>query len=281
MACCLIDLFLVKLVLAFIVGSIWITATTIVAERFGSKIGGLIGGLPSTSALALFFIGFSQSAHAASLSAIIVPIMMGINGVFLLTYAVLAKKRGFSLSFLTALLVWFSLATVIILLNVHNILIAIALYLPLAIFVYYVLEVRLKLKSLVRIKIKYTEMGILIRALFAGAVIAFAVLMGRYGGPVFGGVFSGFPAVFISTLVITNRTGGIEFSRSITKPLAVSGLITSVAYSIAVSQLYPVIGIWYGSVVAYLICVPFAYATYLFIKAKRIPRELPVQLAVQ
>jgi hypothetical protein len=51
--------FWLKLILSFIVGSLWVTLTTLSAERFGSKVGGLIGVLPSTVVIALLFIGFT------------------------------------------------------------------------------------------------------------------------------------------------------------------------------------------------------------------------------
>lgn len=41
---------LIRLVLAFAVGSLWVTVITLVAEKKGSVIGGVLGGLPSTSA---------------------------------------------------------------------------------------------------------------------------------------------------------------------------------------------------------------------------------------
>jgi hypothetical protein len=42
------NIFLLKLALSFIVGSLWITMGTVLAERYGTKIGGLVAGLPST-----------------------------------------------------------------------------------------------------------------------------------------------------------------------------------------------------------------------------------------
>ncbi len=42
------NIFILKLVLSFIVGSLWITMGTVLAEKYGTKIGGLIAGLPST-----------------------------------------------------------------------------------------------------------------------------------------------------------------------------------------------------------------------------------------
>ncbi|MCP4683701.1 MAG: DUF3147 family protein [Desulfobacterales bacterium] len=34
--------------LSFVVGGLWVAGTTFIAEYFGTKIGGIIGGLPST-----------------------------------------------------------------------------------------------------------------------------------------------------------------------------------------------------------------------------------------
>jgi len=46
---------LLHLVLAFAVGSLWVTVITIIAEKKGSVVGGILGGLPSTSAFSFFY----------------------------------------------------------------------------------------------------------------------------------------------------------------------------------------------------------------------------------
>ena len=43
------DVFLFKLLLSFVVGGCYIAAMLWVSERFGSKIGGILIGLPLTS----------------------------------------------------------------------------------------------------------------------------------------------------------------------------------------------------------------------------------------
>jgi len=98
--------FLIKLALSFLVGSIWITTVTMVAERFGSKIGGFIGGLPSTIVIALLFIGLSQSTEAASQAAVMIPLVMGINGFFILVYLALVH-HGLIKALFAALVFWF------------------------------------------------------------------------------------------------------------------------------------------------------------------------------
>ena len=37
------SIFVLKVLIAFIIGSVWITGSTIIAEKFGPKIGGLMG----------------------------------------------------------------------------------------------------------------------------------------------------------------------------------------------------------------------------------------------
>ena len=57
--------FILKLALSFLIGGIWITVASVAAERMGSKIGGVIGGLPSTAVVAFGFIGWTQGAQQA------------------------------------------------------------------------------------------------------------------------------------------------------------------------------------------------------------------------
>jgi hypothetical protein len=60
--------FILKLVLSFFVGGLWITGGVALAERRGSKAGGLVLGFPSTVLLAIVFIGWTLSPQAAALA---------------------------------------------------------------------------------------------------------------------------------------------------------------------------------------------------------------------
>ena len=64
---------LLHLLLAFVVGSLWVTAITVISEKKGSAVGGILGGLPSTSAFSFFFIGINQSSAAAVQATTVFP----------------------------------------------------------------------------------------------------------------------------------------------------------------------------------------------------------------
>ncbi len=257
--------FLVYLVLSFLTGSIFVTLSTILGERFGSRIGGLIGGLPSTVVVAFFFIGLGQSPEAASQATSVFPLIYAFTGLFLLFFALLAKK-GFFISLSISLCLWFALSFIVILIRWQSFLLSFLLYVIIACTSFSILQFRLKLPLKGKIKLKYTPAQITGRALFSGSMIAFAVLSSKLGGPVFGGIFSAFPAVFISILIISYRSQGIDFSRAMTRPLFITGMISVVMYATAVRYFYLSLGLVLGTVCAYILSLVGASLSYFLQK---------------
>ena len=95
------DLFLLKLTLSFIIGGLWTITATALADKFGTKIGGFIAGLPSTILLGLFFIAWTQNEKSAVEATTIVPLVGGINYLFLASYAYFLKQGIFSALFIS------------------------------------------------------------------------------------------------------------------------------------------------------------------------------------
>ena len=81
------DSLLIHLILAFVVGSVWVVVITIIAEKKGSLVGGILGGLPSTSAFSFLFIGINQSAVAAVQATTVFPLVFSITSAYLFFYA--------------------------------------------------------------------------------------------------------------------------------------------------------------------------------------------------
>ena len=257
-------IFLLQLLLTFLIGSCWIYFTVIAGLRFGSKTGGFIGGLPSTALLSFFFIGFTQSPEIASSVTTVFPIAIAISGLFLVVYAMIVR-RGFMLALLSSLCFWFLLSTIIVFFRWEKFLLNLIIYAAVMLFAYLVLEKYLLIRSKSADKSRQPEKHLVIRSAFGGLVVMLTVLVAKTGGPVLGGIIAAFPAMFISTLTISYKAQGIEFSRAMTKPLMVTGMITVAVYAIALRYLYISTGLYIGTLLSVCISAVSAYLTFRFI----------------
>jgi hypothetical protein len=255
--------FLLYLLLSFMIGSLWITFVTVVAERYGSSRGGLVGGLPSTTVFGLFFIGLNQSAATAVRATTVLPLAFSFTCSFLLFYAVIAK-RGFFLGLSVSLLLWFLLAAVLIASNLQDFTVALVGSVLICLGACLLLIKRMKLTDFPGERLRYSPFQLLSRAAFSGIVVMSAVLLSQTSGAVLGGIFTAFPAIFSSTVYVTNKSKGLEFSRSITKPLMMVSSLTVIPYTVAVRYSYPTLGIGVGTAFSFLVIVPVAYLYYRF-----------------
>ncbi|MCF6237754.1 MAG: DUF3147 family protein [Candidatus Marinimicrobia bacterium] len=259
--------FLVKLALSFLIGSIWVTTVTVIAERFGSKIGGFIGGLPSTIVIALLFIGLSQSTADASRAAIMIPLVMGVNGVFIMIYLALVRQ-GVIKALGAGLFWWFVVNGLVVWLQLDGLWFSIIGWLVMLGISYYITEYIMTIASRGGIRVPYTLQQMLMRGVVSGFIISMAVLVSRLAGPVIGGIFSTFPVVFMSTLFITYRTGGCEFSRAVAKTLMLSGMINVGVYAITAHFAYQHLSLFPGTLITVLISALSALGTFRIIRRR-------------
>lgn len=247
------NLFFVKLLISFSIGAFWATFSTIIADRYGSKIGGLLVGLPSTTMFALFFIAWTQTPRIAFQSTSLMLIANAANCIFILTYTIFVKKN-FWLSLFLSLISLFVVNFIFFLLKFNNFLLSSIIYLITLLFCFFIMEKVLKLPSQKGKKINYTFGNIIFRALISGFIITFATLIAKIAGPVIGGIFGNFPALILSTLIITYLSIGPLFSASTMK----SSMISASAVAV-----YIIIGRWsyanYNLFVATLIPIMISY----------------------
>ncbi|MCF7826240.1 MAG: DUF3147 family protein [Candidatus Marinimicrobia bacterium] len=257
--------FLIKLALSFLVGSVWITSVTVIAERFGSKIGGFIGGLPSTIVVALLFIGLSQSTQDASRAAVMIPMVMGVNGLFILIYLARVHK-GLVQALLTALAVWFVVIAGIVMSGVESAFVSFLVWAISLGVAYYITEHVMHIAHKGGVRVPYTTRQIVTRGVVSGFIISLAVLISRLTGPVIGGIASNFPVIFMSTLFITYRTGGAEFSRAVAKTLMISGMINVGVYSFTAHFAYHFLDLASGTLLAVIVSGLSAMVAYRIIR---------------
>ncbi len=256
---------LFRLILTFVTGTVWIFISISLGKSSGSNISGFIAGLPSTALLVFFFIGLNQSPATAAEATTVFPLSYSMTGVFLLVYAV-TVKRGIFAAVFSGLLCWFTGGSIIAFINPSNYLLNFFVYIVTLPVLYTLLVKFTGKKPVSGQNLPSSSNLILIRSIFGGLIITAAVLLSKICGPIFGGIFSAFPAMFISTLVIAYRTYGMDFSKVMTRPLLVTGMTTIVIYSLGVRYFYPGSGLIIGTLSALLLSSLSAFITLALIR---------------
>ena len=265
----MIDPFIIRLILSFITGFIWITILTILAERYGTKIGGAIAGIPATMVVALLFIGITQSAQIASQSTTIVPLVVGLNALFVVLYIFLARITKFLPALILSIISWSVIAYFLILLKLNSFTFSLIGYLALVLVSYYLLEKKFNIQSHGKKIIKYTVLQLALRSFIGGSLIFFAVLMAKIGGPLIGGIFSSFPALTVALIVITYLVHkDPSYTEALLKNFIITGTISVVIFVIAVRYSYPALGLVTGTISSLVISMLVSYLGYRFIIKK-------------
>lgn len=251
------SIFLWKLVLSFVVGSLWITMSIMLAEKYGTKVGGIVAGLPSTILISLFFIAWTQSTHIAVEATTIVPIIGGVNCLFIIIYIVLLRIN-FWLAFGVAFLIWSILSLALVANGFNNFTISLISYVCLVVISHAIAEKGLKVKSESGRKIRYTPALIAFRAIFSGLVIMFAVVVTKVGGPLLGGMFVMFPAMFIGMIFMTHFSQGAAFSAAVMKS-SILGAMSVVIYGIVARYTYIPLGLMGGTAASIIVSFASSY----------------------
>jgi hypothetical protein len=251
--------FWIKLGLSFLIGGAWVAMATFLAGRFGSRVGGLVGGFPSTIVVILLFVGLTQDVGSAARSTTVIPVAMGCNGLFVVVFLLLSR-RGLAWGLVAALAAWFLLAGSLVVLGLRSLSASLAGWLLLSVFCWVVLRRRVACEP---VDVPAPRAAhLVLRACASGSVIAGAVLAAKLAGPLLGGVLAVFPAIFLSTLVITYRAGGQGFAWAVGRSLLLSGLLNVPVYALAVRWLYPWCGIAKGTLLALVVSLLTAYLSY-------------------
>jgi len=244
--------YLLQLVLPFIFSALVVIIIMFIAERYGTKTGGILGTLPSTIVIAFIFIALNQNVDFAAQSAAVVPAELGINVVFLLLFALLVSRSTY-IAFAVSLTVWVILSWLLFIFNVANAFISLSGYVVALALAVIVLERVKKIPSSGNVKVHYNPAKIAIRGLLAGAVISIAVLLSNVD-PTLSGIFSVFPAILSSTMLISVKEHGPKFAAGMAKSMTV-GISSVVVYAMMIHFLYPVYDIIIGTIVAYTVSI--------------------------
>lgn len=253
-------------IIPFTLSALVVILVTIIAEKFGTKTGGVIGTLPSTIIIAFLFIALDKGVHFTSDSVAVVPAEMGINLIFLLLFTQLSKK-GIPITLTGSLGGWTILTIGIYSTQITSITLSLVLYIICFFITFLILEKTKKIPSQDTIKVHYTLLKLLGRSLIAGIVIAIAVTFSNLG-TILSGIFSVFPAIFLSTMLISLREHGSQFTGAMAKAM-IYGSPSVVTYAVCIHIFYPLTGIIPGTITAFLIAVLITMILFIFRKKIR------------
>ncbi len=252
----------------FLVGGGWVAFVTWLSDIRGSNMGGLVAGLPSTAAFGFLFIGWNQSAEAAVQATTDFPLIFSFTGVFLLAFSLLAS-RGVWRAILLSLAVWLVSAFLIVLSGFQDFGVSLAVCVAISVVVYLIFMKGLQLKESIPTKRKASYLRMVLRFFLGGCIVALAVVASQYAGPKWGTIPAAFPAISTSAVYVLSKSQGVEFSRAFSMPLMMTAMLVVAPYSVAVRGLYPILGIWTGTIGAYLVAIPFAVVAYLRLRPRR------------
>ena len=255
------NVFVIKLIFSIIVGGSYAVLMTWIAEKFGSKIGGLLIGLPSTSLIGYIFIALTQNPSVAVYGSIISPISIAAASFFAAAFVLTYPRFGGVISFLISILIWGILTFPFMLFKINNILLALFIGI-----IYIVISIFLVRKfSDQKIKnIKITPAILLIRGVISGTIIGLAVFLSKALGPLWGGAMAGFPGLFSSTIIVLLMAHGIGFTSSVAKRMPY-GNLTSTAFAVGFFYFVPHLGMLLGTITAYSLAIITAIIIYFVI----------------
>jgi len=258
---------LINFIQSFIIGALAVSTVSITADRFGSRLAGVLAGFPVTVAASLYYqarppAGALENAVEATTA---IPLMMGFFGLFLAFYC-WTIPSGLMIGLGVSLGGWALLTALVVMLGPPAFIISVIVFVACVIASFYITEKVLVVPARRGQRVTLRTSQLLARCFSGGAVVGGSYLVGQMAGAVLGGIMAAFPAVTVSTLIVTYQSGGPPFSAAVAKSMMLSGMINVSMYSIAVRFLYPEFGLLYGTLLAFLVACTSSYFIWLFIE---------------
>jgi hypothetical protein len=152
-------------------------------------------------------------------------------------------------AFIISLSIWTFLSSLIIIINLDNIIISLIIYIS-SLFFSLILLNRKKINSVTNTIVHYNKKKIATRGIIAGIIISISILLSNIGS-IYSGIFSVFPAIIISTMIISYKEYGPDFTSGLAKSMII-GISSVTVYASFIHFLYPIYDIIFGSLFSYI-----------------------------
>lgn len=255
------DPYLLKVFLSFFVGGGVIILVTFLAEKLGSRVGGILSGFPTTILVSLLFIGVVLGPEAAQTASVSTLITLSIFGIFCSAYAYLYPK-GIKMALPIAIAFWLVASLPFVQFKVQSLPLALSIFAGIAGISYFILSRKNVIAEEKMVFLKKPQWGYAVRFFLGGGVIGLASWLSLTMGEVVGGVMAGFPAAAVSSIIILNAVASNAFAANYIKNQFFGGVINCSLYILAVYFFYPLVGVWAGTLIALSVSMTSAYILY-------------------
>jgi uncharacterized membrane protein (GlpM family) len=259
------DIFFIK----FFISIAFVLALSILSERLSPKLAGFLSGLPTGTALTLFFFGLENGTEFASQSAIFNLAGMIAMQAFLYAYYRTSDKLRKNVILWSSIFALISYAIIIYLLkfikfNEFSAIIIPALTIPLFIYLFRKIP-----DTKIKKRVNLTYNVLIFRALIAGLIITAVTSVAGIVGPQWAGLLSAFPTTLFPLILIMHLTYDKKHVHTVIKNVPY-GQLSLVFYTLSVFYFYPRAGIYWGTLISYafvgvyIIIFYFARRAYRF-----------------
>lgn len=265
--------FTTQLISSFIIGGILVGLQATIAEKANKKLAGLVLTFPSTAIVSFFFMWQVLSEDEFAYALIPVPVTMGISLLFIYAYiksfqtlakVALSNKIQILLTTFISVSFWTLCAFFILKSNLASIWLSLGISLVLIITTKLLLS-REQLCTQPLPKLQYSWWQKLLRVVFSGGVISTTVFLAKTMGPVWGGIFSMFPAAYISSLLMysPNYNHRFMYRAYYNAPKGIIGLLI---FTFAALWSFPLFGNIWGTLIAISSSFVYSFVIYLLSK---------------
>lgn len=245
--------------LKIIVTVILVLVLSLVAEYVSPQVAGILAGFPLGAAIALFFIGLELGTDFVSNSAIYTLIgLIATQSFVYCYYQSTLHLRRFSIPISSAISIvgYFMVIWLLHFLKINKWLSILFPIISIGCFIYLFRGIQnIKIEN----RIKLTGQVLFLRAFLAAFIILIITGAAKSVSPVWAGLFSAFPVTLFPLILIVHFTYDKPHVHTIIKNFP-RGLGALIVYSLSVSILYPMHGIYVGTMLSLM-----SATGYLFI----------------
>lgn len=224
---------------------------SLVAERVSTSVAGVLSGYPLGVAIVLFFYGLEVSPEFAAKSAVYTMPGLISTQSFVYFYYRASKLRVASQLFLSSVVAVVGFLAVGWVVQQFQFNLFLSVLVPIGSILFFLWIFKQIPIEQIQKPVAFSHRVFALRAGLAAFVIIVITGVGKFAGPGWAGVLSAFPSTLFPLLVIVNLTYDIQHVYTIIKNFPL-GLGSIIVYAFIVSLVYPVYGIYSGTIMAFV-----------------------------